>query len=213
MIQFKINFDNKILKAIGDLPYQVQYKCIDPAARKMAHPIVRQAKLDPPSSRSLNGTQRWAQDKSVAPRDKWSQSARKRYETYDSGQYVISKYRKYSRGGILYIGMHATEHGMGRKMHFRLPVTKGERKLYYWGRPGQIITQQSGRSKQTVTYTRGQSKRAMKRERNSRYIQPGSTIKLERAHFLKRAYQRSFNQAMGIFQAEFYKQAEGLTLG
>lgn len=213
MIQFKMKFDDRILKAIGDLPYQIQYKCIDPAARRMAQPIVRQAKLDPPSSRSLSGTQRWAQDKSVAPRDKWSKSARETYKKYDSGQHVVSKYRKYSRGGILYIGMQATKQGMGRKMHFRLPVEKKKRILFYWGKPGQIITQQAGRSKQTITYTRGQSKRQAKREKNSRYIQPGSTIKLERAHFLKRAYQKTFNQSLGIFQAEFYKQAGGLTLG
>lgn len=208
MIQFKIKVDAALTKALNDLPFQVQYKCIDPAARKMAHPIVRTAKTDPPSSRSTTGTQRWAQDKS-APRTKWSQSARAKYEKDDSGKHVISKFRKYSRGGILYIGMQASGGQMGKKMHFRLPVTKGERKLYYWGRPGQIIRQKAG--KRMITYTRGQSKRPV--QRTAEYIQPGSAIKLERRHFLKRAYERSFHQAMGVFKTEFYKKAKELTLG
>jgi hypothetical protein len=209
MIQFKIKVDQALTKALNDLPLQVQFKCIDPAARKMAHPIVRASKINPPSSRSLSGTQRWSSDTTVSPRSKWSRSARAKYEKDDSGQHVISKYWKHSRGGILYIGMQATEAGMGRKMHFRLPVTKGERKLYYWGRPGQIITQRAG--KRTITYTRGQNTQAEDRE--GRYMRPGSSVPLERKHFLKRAYERSYNQALGIFKNEFYKQAKGLTLG
>lgn len=210
MITMKIKIDAALTKALNELPFQVQFKCIDPAARKMAQPIVRTAKTDPPSSRSTTGTQRWSEDES-APRTKWSASARQKYQKHDSGQHVISKYWKASRGGILFIGMQASGDQMGKKMHFRLPVKKKERKLYYWGRPGQIITQQAGRNRTTITYTRGEGKR--KKERRGEYIHPGSTIKLERRHFLKRAYERSFHSAMGIFKSEFQKKAKELRLG
>ena len=212
MISMKVKVDAALTKALNDLPFQVQFKCIDPAARKMAQPIVRVAKTDPPDSRSTTGTQRWARDPSIPPQDKWSASAEKKYNTGPSGQHVISKYWKASRGGILYIGMQASKQALGKKMHFRIPILKKRRVVFYWGRPGQVITQTAGRNKAVITYTRGAGKTKPKANQ-APAITAGSTIPLERRFFIKTAYERAFHSAMGIFKNEFYKQAKGLTLG
>lgn len=210
MITMKIKVDEALTRALNDLPAQVQYKCLDPAARKMASPIVRasQAVVQPDSS-STSGTQRWARKPGIAPKEKWSKSVRDKFDTGPSAKHVVSKYWKTQRGGILYVGMKATGDGEGKKMHFRLPVLKKNRTLYYWGKPGQIITQKT-RNQRVITYTRGAPK---KKTGDGPVIPAGSKIDLERAHFLKRAYQHGFNQAFSLFKTEFYKKAKELRLG
>ena len=110
---------------------------------------------------------------------------------------------KSSRGGILYIGMQAVGEELGRKMHFRLPVLKKKRTVYYWGKPGQVITQRTRNA--TITYIRGESKNSQ--------IPAGGSIELEKDHFLERALNRAYTSAVGIFETEFVKQAKELKLG
>lgn len=209
MITFKIKVNDAFMQALKDLPFQVQHKCIDPAARKMALPIVRATQaVTQPDSSATSGTQRWSRD-DIAPKEKWSKSAREKYDKGPSAPHVVSKYWKSQRGGILFIGMDAMGKGLGKKMHFRLPVERKERTLYYWGKPGQVITQRT-RGGRTITYVRGSPKR---KTGDGPVISAGSTIRLEPVHFLKKGLGRAYRQAYSMFEKEFYKKAKELRLG
>jgi hypothetical protein len=202
MINMKVQISDAIMKELVNLPFAVQFKCIDPAVKKMAAPIIRATKGDYPDSSSPTGTQRWSKD-NVPPQNKWSASARRKFDTGPSGKHVISKFMKSDRGGILYIGMQADGDQLGKKMHFRLPVLKKRRIVYYWGRPGQVITQRTRNA--TITYVRKATTQSK--------VAPGSTIELEKDHFLERALNRAYTSAVGIFETEFVKQAKELKLG
>lgn len=210
MITFKIKMNEAFTRALNELPFQVQHKCIDPAARKMALPIVRATQsVTQPDSSSTSGTQRWSEDKSVPPKDKWSKNVSDKFDTGPSAKHVVSRYWKSSRGGILYVGMDAMGARLGLKMHFRLPVEKRKRLLYYWGKPGQMITQGT-RGGRTITYVRGSPK---KKSGDGPKIAAGGTIDLEPVHFLKKGLGRAYRQAYSMFEQEFYKKAKELRLG
>jgi hypothetical protein len=209
MITMNVKISRDLDKILNELPMLVQFKCVDSAARKMIPPIVRatQAVVQPDSA-SSTGTQRWSQD-AVPPKQKWSASAKQKYDTGPSAPHVVGRYWKNARGGIVYIGMNAMGKGPGKKMHFRIPVVKRSRTLYYWGKPGQIISQRS-RYGQIITYTRGSPKKPGSTEAEKA---AGSKLPIERAYYLKRAYERAFHQAMSLFKNEFYKKAKGLHFG
>lgn len=131
MITMKVNVDEAMLKALEVLPLQIQLKCIDPASKKMAKPIAELGKRLAPDSREPKPGQAYG------PQFKWSASARARYNTGPSGQHVIHRYWKSDRGGILFIGMKSDGRGEGKKMHFRVPINRRQRRQMFWGRPAE----------------------------------------------------------------------------
>lgn len=131
MITMKVNVDEAMLKALEGLPLQIQLKCIDPASKKMARPIIELGKQLAPDSRDPKP------GKGIGPQYKWGPAARKRFNTGPSGQHIISRYKKYDRGGLLYIGMKAEGDGLGKKMHFRIPILQGQRRQVFWERPAE----------------------------------------------------------------------------
>jgi len=200
MIDMKVTVNQSVIDALERLPMQVLFKCVDPAAKKMAPPIIAAATMDPdaPDSSKTSGTQRWANPAS-APRDRWSSSARAKYDTGPSHKHMTHRFWKTNRGGILYVGMKATQTGLGKKMHFRLPTVKKSRVVYYWGKPGQVIMS-LGR-----TYIRGDAKNAK--------LTPGSKLPLEEQFFIRRAMKRQYATAYQLFESELFKRAKELRLG
>jgi hypothetical protein len=122
MIKMKITLDPELERMVDGLPTTIVNKCVRPAAKAMGNIIIAHAKGISPSSRR-DGS-----------REKWSRSAKARWEKYDSGQRLISNFWTTSRGGILFVGM---EYPQGNKMHFRLPMVKKTRRQFFWGVPAQ----------------------------------------------------------------------------
>jgi len=187
VIQMTIKFDDEILNTLERLPHTLQYKCIDPAARKMAKPIIARAEeLGPDSSKQTP----YAAAKGLPPsKERWLPSAKSKYDTGPSRLHVVSKYWKAMWGGILFIGMDASDSHLGRKMHFRLPVIKRQRRQIFWGRPAETYGQQYGPGKFPA------------------YVQ------LEEPHFLQRALDERYGEALTIFKKEFYKNVEATNFG
>ena len=58
MIDMKVTVNQAVIDALERLPMQVLFKCVDPAAKKMAPPIIQAATMDPdaPDSSKAQGT-------------------------------------------------------------------------------------------------------------------------------------------------------------